>query len=80
MLPGTVARPCLWSLIETSSGVVSVCLPTIGPLLHMAAKKLGISRSSANVPSRIPQTKPFVRSNDRSIALDKSGTGSISVV
>ncbi|KAI9742195.1 MAG: hypothetical protein M1818_004095 [Claussenomyces sp. TS43310] len=35
--PWTLATACAWCVVECSVGVVSVCLPTLGPLLQFAS-------------------------------------------
>ncbi|KAK4044369.1 hypothetical protein C8A01DRAFT_31424 [Parachaetomium inaequale] len=33
-VPWSLADPCAWNIIEISSGIVSACLPTLGPLVR----------------------------------------------
>ncbi|KAH6632141.1 hypothetical protein F5144DRAFT_489864 [Chaetomium tenue] len=33
-VPWSLADPCAWNIIEISSGIVSACLPTMGPLVR----------------------------------------------
>lgn len=46
MQPGTLATACAWCVVECSSGVISACLPTLGPLVQLATHRLGISSAS----------------------------------
>lgn len=42
----TVAPGLSWNTIEISSGIVSACLPTLGPFMRRFFKKIGLSTSS----------------------------------
>ncbi|RKF74500.1 Satratoxin biosynthesis SC1 cluster protein 4 [Golovinomyces cichoracearum] len=42
----TVAPGLSWNTIELSSGIVSACLPTLGPFMRKFFKKIGLSTSS----------------------------------
>ncbi|KAJ5665391.1 uncharacterized protein N7477_007839 [Penicillium maclennaniae] len=37
----TLAEACTWCLIETSSGIISACMPTLRPLFVMLSSKFG---------------------------------------
>ncbi len=41
----TLAPTVGWTSIEMSAGIVSACLPTLGPILALCASKLGIKRT-----------------------------------
>jgi len=41
----TLAPTVGWTAIEMSAGIVSACLPTLGPVFAVCANKLGIKRS-----------------------------------
>ncbi|KAL2173740.1 uncharacterized protein P884DRAFT_211066 [Thermothelomyces heterothallicus CBS 202.75] len=41
-----------WTAIEMSAGIVSACLPTIGPVVGLCARKLGIKRTPLSSLSR----------------------------
>lgn len=38
LITGSFLEPCTWCVIELTSGVISVCLPTFWPLLMHASK------------------------------------------
>ncbi|KAI3396868.1 hypothetical protein diail_11572 [Diaporthe ilicicola] len=48
----TLLKPCTWCVIEVSSGVISACLPTFGPLLFRAVHALTERNKSSQKPSR----------------------------
>ncbi|KAI5457673.1 hypothetical protein BGZ63DRAFT_393462 [Mariannaea sp. PMI_226] len=39
-IPYTLAMPIAWNIIEVSSGIVSACLPTLGPLVRLVFTSL----------------------------------------
>ncbi|KAG8161324.1 hypothetical protein KVR01_009588 [Diaporthe batatas] len=49
---GTLLKPCTWCVIEVSSGVISACLPTFGPLLFRAVHAITERNKSSQKPSR----------------------------
>lgn len=45
-LPYTLAPGLAWNMIELSSGIVSACLPTLGPFIRKFMKKIGDTAKS----------------------------------
>ncbi|RDW73712.1 hypothetical protein BP5796_07154 [Coleophoma crateriformis] len=46
-LPYTLALGCAWNIVELSSGIISACLPTLGPLVRIVFTKLGGSSAAS---------------------------------
>jgi hypothetical protein len=78
ILVGTLSDGALWSVIETSSGVISVCLPTLGPLIKACARKLDISRKTSKIYSVASETTTI--GGSRGSAYEKAGAVSRSIV
>ena len=49
---GTIGTACAWCIMETSSGIISACLPTLGPILHLLKPFVSclVSSSSSSSP------------------------------
>ncbi|POS82910.1 hypothetical protein EPUL_005110, partial [Erysiphe pulchra] len=45
-LPYTLAPGLAWNMVELSSGIVSACLPTLGPFIRKFMKKIGDTAKS----------------------------------
>ncbi|KAL2147688.1 hypothetical protein VTI28DRAFT_7040 [Corynascus sepedonium] len=56
-VPWSLADPCAWNIIEISSGIVSACLPTLGPLVRDLWKSAWPSTAggSKSAPSQRPK-------------------------
>ncbi|KAM0145444.1 hypothetical protein ACHAQE_011273, partial [Botrytis cinerea] len=39
----TLATAEVWCVVESASGIMSACLPTLGPLVQFSSRKLGIT-------------------------------------
>lgn len=60
----TLAESCTWCLIESSSGIISACMPTLRPLVAMITSSLGSHHGSRF--SRPTKTKTSYGGNGRS--------------
>lgn len=69
--PGTLAVACSWSVVETASGVICACLPTLRPLVKMATTKVNMGLKSRSLTVH--------RSGTEYIAMGDSHFGSDSV-
>ncbi|KAL2136184.1 hypothetical protein VTI74DRAFT_5062 [Chaetomium olivicolor] len=59
-VPWTLAEPCAWNIIEISSGIVSACLPTLGPLVRDLWKSAWPSTSGSNNPLSQPKDSGII--------------------
>ncbi|OGM51245.1 hypothetical protein ABOM_000009 [Aspergillus bombycis] len=50
--PWTLAKACIWCLIECSSGIISSCLPTLRPLFVVLSAKLASTPRCRSRPSK----------------------------
>jgi len=62
-----------WTAIEMSAGIVSACLPTLGPVMAFCAGKLGIKRSllgtrSGGGTTGVSSSKNFAQSATGSVS------------
>lgn len=53
---GTLATAEVWCVVESASGIISACLPTLGNLVQICARKIGLTSgltwsSGARTPS-----------------------------
>jgi len=56
-VPWSLADPCAWNIIEISSGIVSACLPTLGPLVRDLWKSAWPSSTGGGSKSALSQHK-----------------------
>ncbi|RDW56860.1 hypothetical protein BP5796_12927 [Coleophoma crateriformis] len=70
----TLATAETWCVVESASGIISACLPTLGPLVQLATRSLGISTGgrSEQTPSAGTNLQTIGGSNSKNLSKNVS--------